>query len=375
MLNLIFVCVFLLPWGLFAQSAPGQLKGYRTNEEYCADNPNMPTCIKGKPLNLESLKVSPMSKGVVMQPKPRRVEPVRSTRTPAPRPAAIVKPAMIKLGQPDWRFAHPNADMMGGIRMRGMMQSAFGQAFLAQMAGALQLRDSDISKVNGSMAGLDEICFSKKGDDMLILMTGDVNKLEQQMSHGPPGVRLQVISLDQALMGKEAALLASARRLSVDAAESVAVQRARKLAASNDIWIIGSARSFAGAGARASSELSDFSLTLNMRDKLQIEAVLNTISPASAERILVGMKAGKFPTELAPTIDVQGTAVRLSLDVTQEQLAEGLKKVSADPRLTGLAVALRQGGKAAPAATPERTDGKVRIIGLPDGPREVELKK
>src|SRR5882724_4788317 len=103
----------LTPHGVWAQARP--FKSYKTQEEYCADNPKAPTCIKMKPLTLEAL-----NPGY----KPG-YKPVPRSSAATPRVAAVVAPApaMIVLGEPDWRFAHTRADMLGGINVAGLVQS------------------------------------------------------------------------------------------------------------------------------------------------------------------------------------------------------------------------------------------------------------
>src|SRR5258708_3298300 len=97
----VVIGVLLLP------AAFGQFKSYKNNEEYCRDNPKMPTCINKGPIDFSSItnpgyydpnKKSTPSRGATQH------------RTTQSQPAQISLPAQVALQ--DWRFSHPTPAML-----------------------------------------------------------------------------------------------------------------------------------------------------------------------------------------------------------------------------------------------------------------------
>src|SRR2546427_2028781 len=67
------------------------IPSYKSQEDYCYHNPDMPTCIKGKPFEMQDLQ-----KGMIYQPKaPATKAPVRTAPAAAP-----VRPSRSEMAPP-----------------------------------------------------------------------------------------------------------------------------------------------------------------------------------------------------------------------------------------------------------------------------------
>src|SRR5437667_9842603 len=94
------VALVSLPWTGSAQSS--KPLSYKTQEDYCRDNPKMPTCIDGKPFKMLDLSKPPT---VTLLPPPNRAPASGARGTVRSQPAAPVARA-------DWRFSHASPALL-----------------------------------------------------------------------------------------------------------------------------------------------------------------------------------------------------------------------------------------------------------------------
>src|SRR5438552_15879546 len=114
MIRSLLVCLSLV---LLACSGSAQTpfpKAYKTQEDYCRENPKMPTCIKGKPLKMTDFNSGVIYKPPVSSGAPAAAAP-RSGRTQA-RPVA-------PMGLADWRFSHSSPAMLISMNIGSLLQS------------------------------------------------------------------------------------------------------------------------------------------------------------------------------------------------------------------------------------------------------------
>jgi hypothetical protein len=139
-----------------------QIPVYKSNEDYCRDNPYAVTCKDGKPIDVqESMKAMMEAHSQAwceMNPKDsmcpdknltKTKAPVTRTTTAAPRTFASPiaersqetlpntrriksSPTDIQLGELDWRLVQPNADLMIGINMASLMESELARTLIRQ---------------------------------------------------------------------------------------------------------------------------------------------------------------------------------------------------------------------------------------------------
>src|SRR5580704_4680467 len=110
--------IFRLGWvGLAVLSLSGYAQqanpfhSYNTQEEYCRDNPKMPTCFDGRPLVFK-----PLTGMSAPAPPPSR-GPRRTVR-PQTQPEGSAEVAL-----QDWRFSHPAPAMLLSVNMGSLLQS------------------------------------------------------------------------------------------------------------------------------------------------------------------------------------------------------------------------------------------------------------
>src|SRR6476469_4268117 len=109
---------------------------YKTQEEYCAANPKMPTCIK---LGTQKLNLTGMT-----DQQQESIRRLAGTSKSKPTPSATVKfnaiPVSVTGGKPDWRFAHPNAVALIILHVRAILASPLFETVLSQVTGQLGAR-------------------------------------------------------------------------------------------------------------------------------------------------------------------------------------------------------------------------------------------
>src|ERR1043165_5126745 len=102
----------ILFWNCSAQSQT-PFKAYKSAEDYCRENPKMPTCINGRPVRIED--------SIIYQ-----QQPLNKPLTGAPSRGGTARgashsqarPEMSSVGQvalQDWRFSHSSPAMLINI--------------------------------------------------------------------------------------------------------------------------------------------------------------------------------------------------------------------------------------------------------------------
>src|SRR5215510_4229807 len=93
----------LIVLGLLSRSGYGQstnpFKFYKTQEEYCRDQPKMPTCIKITPFDLNGL-------GGIYKPPIAGAPRTGGLARPQPRQQPLQLTAPTEVPLQDWRFSH-----------------------------------------------------------------------------------------------------------------------------------------------------------------------------------------------------------------------------------------------------------------------------
>src|SRR4051794_7783268 len=115
-----------------AGQPPRQLKTHRNIEEFCLEQPAAISCRnRNKVISPKSLGLAPPFTGM----SPSR--PLSSTRVVPP----TAEPSIIRLGEIDWRFAHPSSAMLAGIHVDRILQSSFVRSLISQFTGGASAAD------------------------------------------------------------------------------------------------------------------------------------------------------------------------------------------------------------------------------------------
>src|SRR5262245_1815678 len=86
----------------------------------------------------------------------RPVPPAVVVRTPPRNPAT---PAMIQVGGPDWRFAHPFTTVIGGIDLDALSKSEIVRGAVNQVLAGIPGGESALEQLSGA-SGVTRVLFT-----------------------------------------------------------------------------------------------------------------------------------------------------------------------------------------------------------------------
>jgi hypothetical protein len=270
----------------------------------------------------------------------------------------------------DWRFAHPQAELLGGINVKSLLQSPTLLELLGQVAGRLQIHSVDWDSVLAKTNGVEQIWVSVRSGDALLLWQGKLD-MPQNFAKLKNGMISYRISDTAVLMGKEASVLAAVQRLKGPlATEPAAASRIKNLSAENQLWFTGTQALVKQAKpSPVTVDLTGFSLGMQFRDGFRLETILKYANPASARRGMAASQNHQPLPNASIKLDTQleGNSVRFTLAIDKAHLFQAVEKAMTSPagqRLLAMAAAARKPGTAAGAAmaTPSRA---IEIQGLP----------
>ena len=294
----------------------------------------------------------------------------------------------------DWRFAHPQATLVGGMRVSALLQSPLLKMALDQASAKDPQVGMGVAIVQNMFRGVTDVRFSivdngTPSPDTLVLVTGTLDPITLAMLQGPdqaqgqaqgPKTETYSVNANTLLIGSGATLKAAVARLSQDPADlrSVAFLHAGKITPGYDLWIAGQIPKIPGIPLPADFNLQGFALGLSLSDKISLEVAAETTTAEQAESLvkLVRTAESAQPASagaIRPEISVQGTTARLRVSVPAEQVMEAMK----NPALAGLLGAGASGATLQPLAPPPKpakpSRGTVIIEGLEGGPLEIPI--
>ena len=322
----------------------------------------------------------------------------------------------------DWRFIHPDAKAFVGIKIHRIMNSslAAGLRSEATISGDMP----DLSAVPGSdvFEKIDEIYVSSPGlpagapanaqPPLLMRITGRFTAEQVEALLTLTGAKTQkyrerrvfrqksdgdmaatMIDAHTLLVGDAPSLFSALERIDwTDAPRNPLLARAIELNAVNDLWAVFSVppSSFTGAQMPQFASLQSLrgmELAAALSDGLSLRFGLTTESAAAAAKLAEDLKqfisvrmqkdddVPKLFANLTRNyaFDVDGATVRLQIRVSPEQMKLALAELHRqreEQRKREIATLRRQ------AATPPPAPVKrmIRIEGLDDGTREIEMK-
>ena len=176
------------------------------------------------------------------------------------------------------------------------------------------------------------------------------------------------VSADSILMGTEPSLSEAMRRLAAPKLASVQAQRAKDLSQTNDFWLRGTPAVLASFGTPAkATDITDFTLSLQVRDQLRMDMVLNAPTPAGAQRMfaLYRQNESKKPAAGQVSARVEGTAVHFVYTMQESEALLGLRELVSGPagkQIASLIAAGTQSGRRlAERASPLRQGDDLRL--------------
>jgi hypothetical protein len=325
-----------------------------------------------------------------------------------------------------WELGHPDAQLLMGIDLKGLRDSAAGQTFSAQMKGQTQ-QLGPASFAFGFLEQIDRIFISSpaqpsppaaKGktaaaantpflavvegrmplQQLLAFLPGTAHRYHDvDVYRGAKATDASMAMLDARtiVLGDEKSVLAAIdRRGRALPPSSAILKRAQALAATHDFWVISNAplSKFQPAAAglpnaateQIARQVKGLDMGLSVRDGFQFEMSLgveNETVAAQLSRLLPAEIAAAMQkqSQLSPAdqaqveemlkrlrIEPDGAHLRISFSLTAAEFAQQMQSAQA-------ALAAR---KAVPPVKPQpkpAEPGKVKIYGLDGGVREIQL--
>lgn len=286
------------------------------------------------------------------------------------------------MAEPDWRFAHPQSDMLAGISTAALLDSAWADA-VGPHFRAHGLPDP--VKMAEALDEVDAIYFSSAKQSGLVLLTGRFDGgRTMQFLQQEAGLDARFINRATILIGEEGDMAIAAERLKDESLWKAVrngdfpnplFQRARELSRDADCWMIGLMQP--ALAERLPALFRDvrsytYALTLDQRSALQV--TLNMRSREAADKL------GSLEPEFAAQgmrIKARGTTVEAHLDTDEASLEKALPlltaawhKHSADEPRQLQAQAKPSLPVAAPAPPPPPARRTVVIYGMDAGVKE-----
>jgi len=296
------------------------------------------------------------------------------------------------LGQAvDWRFAQPQATLVGGVRLSALLQSPLLKIAMDQAAAKNPQAAMGLAVVQNLFHGVTEVRFSIVDNgtptpDSLMLVSGELDPTTLAMLEGQPQSAGKMesfrVNANTVLLGTGASLKAAIARLGQEPADlhSAAFLRASQITPGHDLWIAGQVPNIPGIPLPAGFNLNlqGFAAGMSLRDSISLEIAADTGTAEQAEALakLVRDAEAKQPATgtVRPEISVQGTTARLRVSVPADQVMEAMK----NPALAGLMAGTPSTGLAPLPTLPPKpakpSRGTVIIEGLEGGTLEIPIE-
>ena len=365
------VCSAALFVGCIALAQP--IPVYKDTEDYCRQNPQAPTCRDGKPIDV----MVDMNRNWKKYQVPTDVTPAFPARVATPRSPRVQRvrssasPALIQVGELDWRFAHPHPDLLIGMDMESLLGSDLMRTLLRDWAGKLGATPKEQDQMLAGLGDSKRVLISIFNKDVLAMMVGNIGNLP--VGTEASGLKFTRLSEDTALMGTEGGSFGALTRLKLAASPNTLQDEAKLMARTYDFWVWGRADRLAGlgAGANGNSPVKKIKLGVSFRDGFNLQIILDTTDGASAARLLEGMQKGA-PRGMVGAVEGNSVRYAMALDrAAALQRFAGFMTDSMGKQFAPLIAAARQ--MSARQAAPARPAGKIVIDGLDDGPKEVPI--
>jgi hypothetical protein len=292
----------------------------------------------------------------------------------------------------DWRFAHPGATLVGGFRIKAVLDSPLVNTLIAQAAAKDPSSGALVGMARTMLGGVSEVHFSirdmgkGKDPDVLALITGQLDEsIVTAMAKGKAGVHR--IDANTVLLGEGQSLEDAVARMSKPATglQARAIDRSKTLG-SYDLWVAGTLPELPMTLPVLAS-MHGVALGISMQSDLKMELALDMESAKMAEDLVSSARRSQVKQPglgAALLSEVDGSTARFQITLPGDQVIQavqqGIANGTAQSPLAGiLGTSLGSTGlptftSTTPAAPAEPMRGTVRIYGLDEGTREVKVE-
>lgn len=192
----------------------------------------------------------------------------------------------------DWRFAHPGATLVGGFRVKAVLDSPLVNTLIAQATAKDPSAGAMVGMMRSAIGGVTEIRFSVRdmgkgqNPDVLALVTGVVDDaMAGAMTQGKTTVHR--IDANTLLLGEGQSLEEAVARLSKPATglQARALDRSKALA-NHDFWLAGTLPEVPSMTIPMLDSLRGLALGISLQNDLRVEVALDMNSAKMAEDLV-----------------------------------------------------------------------------------------
>ena len=291
----------------------------------------------------------------------------------------------------DWRFAHPGATLVGGFRIKAVLNSPLVNKLISEATAKDPSSGMMVGLVRSAVGGVTEVRFSLrdmgkgKDPDVLALVSGQLDEaMVAAMAKGKAGVHR--IDANTLLLGEGQSLEDAVARLSKPATglQARALDRSKALA-DHDLWIAGTLPEIPGMSTPMLDTLRGLALGISLQSDLHIELALDMDSAKTAEDLVsLARVSQKQQPGLGAALqsDVDGSTARFRMTLPGDQVIQafkqGIDQGAGGPSplagLLGQSLPTFKSTTPAPAAPPKPKQGTIKIYGLDEGTREIQTQ-
>ncbi len=292
----------------------------------------------------------------------------------------------------DWRFAHPGATLVGGFRVKAVLDSPLVNTLITQATAKDPSAGAMVGMMRSAIGGVTEIRFSVldmgkgKDPDVLALVTGVVDDaMAGAMTQGKTTVHR--IDAHTLLLGEGQSLDEAVARLSKPATglQARALDRSKALA-NHDFWLAGTLPQVPNMTIPMLDSLRGLALGISIQSDLNVEVALDMNSAKMAEDLVSSARRSQAQQPglgAALQSEVDGSTARFRFAMPGDQLIQAVQQGMANggaqsPLSSLLGSSLGSGAlptfkSSAPTPdAPADPKGTIKIYGLDEGTREIK---
>ena len=280
--------------------------------------------------------------------------------------------------QSDWRFAHPDATLVGGFRPQSLLKSPLLASAIEEATKNEPSAAMMVGMASGLLGGITEIRFSVLDNgtpepDVLAVVSGSLDESFMR-SLAQDKAKWQRIDANTLLMGNGKSLeRAVARMQSTGAMLHTPALEGSELLAGYDFWLAGSLPNTPMTGA-LKLNVKSLAFGMNLHDGVDMELTAQTATAAMAEALVKSAHEAEASQaqQLRGMLKsvVEGSTAHFRVSVPRDQVILAMKAQSANAAATTTQAAAPR--PIAPAAPKRKT---IIIEGLDNGPNEIPLTK
>ena len=306
--------------------------------------------------------------------------------------AAFAQVTVTQAQMQDWRFAHPGATMVGGFRVKAVLDSALVNTLIAQATAKDPSTATLVGMMRGALGGISEVRFSVRdmgkgqNPDVLALVSGAMDDATARgLAQNKTSFRR--INANTILVGEGQSIEDAMTRLSKPATglQARALDRSKGLS-NHDFWIAGTLPEIPAMSIPMLDSLRGLALGISLQSDLRMELDLDMNSAKMAEDLVSAARRSQVQQPglgAALQSEADGSTARFRFSMPGDQVIQavqqGIANGGAQSALGGIFGPSLGSGRlptfqstAPKAAAPGNPNGTIKIYGLDEGTREIK---